>query len=86
MIPTILELIAVVNLIMGDSSQLTSEMWIQLVVVSICVGFNEEMINRGQLIVGLRSRYGEKGVWIISTAMFACFIYQIYFLELVCLA
>lgn len=72
-IPAITGLIAVVNLILGNSSRLTSEMWIMLVVGSICVGFNEEMINRGQLIVGLRSRYGERGVWLISTAMFAVF-------------
>ncbi|PIF43780.1 CAAX prenyl protease-like protein [Chryseobacterium sp. 52] len=72
-IPAIIVLISIVNLITGDCSRLTPEMWLMLVVGSLCVGFNEEMINRGQLIVALRSKYGEKGVWLISTAMFAVF-------------
>jgi len=72
-IPIIFALIAVGNLIFGDCSRLTPGMWLILVIGSVCVGFNEEMINRGQLIVALRSKYGEKGVWLISTSMFALF-------------
>jgi membrane protease YdiL (CAAX protease family) len=72
-IPVITALTAIVNLLTGDCSRLTPGMWLMLIVGSFCVGFNEEMINRGTLIVALRSKYGEKGVWLISTAMFAVF-------------
>ncbi len=72
-IPALIAIISVINLIMGDCSRLTPEMWMMLMIGSLCIGFNEEMINRGQLIVALRSKYGEKGVWLISTTMFAVF-------------
>ena len=35
------------------------------------VGFGEEMITRGSMIVGLRSRFGEGRVWLISTLLFS---------------
>jgi membrane protease YdiL (CAAX protease family) len=35
------------------------------------VGFGEEMITRGSMIVGLRSRFGETRVWLISTLLFS---------------
>ncbi len=72
-IPGLITVIAVVNLVIGDYSRLTPPMWLMLIVGNLCVGFNEEMINRGQLIIALRSRFGEKKVWLISTAMFAVF-------------
>ncbi len=38
---------------------------------AIGVGFGEEMINRGTLLVGLRTRYTEGKVWLFSTLAFA---------------
>ena len=35
------------------------------------VGFGEEMITRGTLLVGLRSKYGEWHVWLYSSLFFA---------------
>jgi membrane protease YdiL (CAAX protease family) len=35
------------------------------------VGFGEEMITRGSMIAGLRSRFGEGQVWLISTLLFS---------------
>ncbi|MEK3916108.1 CPBP family intramembrane glutamic endopeptidase [Paenibacillus sp. FSL H7-0331] len=72
-LPTIMMVIAIVNMLTGDFTRVTPLMWLYLIIGSILVGFNEEMINRGQLIVALRSRFGETGVWLLSTAMFAVF-------------
>jgi membrane protease YdiL (CAAX protease family) len=38
---------------------------------AIGVGFGEEMINRGTLLVGLRTKYSEGKVWFFSTFAFA---------------
>ena len=67
--PGALALLAVVGLF-GDTSRVTPLMWVFLVVGSLLVGFNEELVTRGQLIVALRSRFGELGVWFFSTLLF----------------
>ncbi|WP_413377920.1 CPBP family intramembrane glutamic endopeptidase [Paenibacillus taichungensis] len=72
-LPIIMMVIAIVNMLTGDFTRVTPLMWVYLIFGSIMVGFNEEMINRGQLMVALRSRFGETGVWLLSTAMFAVF-------------
>ncbi len=38
---------------------------------AVGVGFGEEMITRGSMIVGLRSRFSEGKVWLISTLLFS---------------
>lgn len=38
---------------------------------AVGVGFGEEMITRGTLLVGLRTKYTETKVWLISTLAFA---------------
>jgi len=70
-LPGVMAVVAVVNLLLGDYSSTTGTMWVYLVVGSLLVGFNEELVTRGQLIVALRSRYGEPGVWFFSTLLFA---------------
>lgn len=70
-LPGLLALAAIGNLLVGDTSQVTAGMWVLLAVGSLMVGFNEELVTRGQLIVALRSRVGERGVWFFSTLLFA---------------
>ncbi|MFD4961095.1 CPBP family intramembrane glutamic endopeptidase [Microbacterium sp. NPDC058389] len=70
-LPGLLAAAAVANLIFGDTSHLTGGMWVLLTIGSLLVGFNEELVTRGQLIVALRSRFGERGVWFFSTLLFA---------------
>lgn len=72
-LPIVMAAIAVANLVIGDFTRVTPLMWVYLIVGSMLVGFNEELINRGQLIVALRSRFGETGVWLLSSGMFAIF-------------
>ena len=69
--PGIMGLVAAINLFLGNYSSTTTTMWLYLVLGSLLVGFNEELVTRGQLIVSLRSRYGELGVWFFSTLLFA---------------
>lgn len=70
-LPAVMASVAIVNFIFGDHSTVTPTMWLYLVVGSVLVGFNEEVIARGQLLVALRSRFGETGVWFISTLLFS---------------
>jgi len=69
-LPGALAIAAIIGLITGDTSRLTPTMWLLLTAGSLLVGFNEEMMTRGQLIVALRSRFGELGVWFFSTLLF----------------
>lgn len=71
LLPAVMAFVAIVNIIFGDQSAVTPTMWLYLVVGSLLVGFNEEVIARGQLLVALRSRFGETGVWFISTLLFS---------------
>lgn len=70
-LPGLMALAAILSLVFGDLSRVTSTMWLYLVIGSVLVGFNEEVIARGQLFVALRSRFGETGVWFVSTLMFS---------------
>ncbi|UFU03309.1 CPBP family intramembrane metalloprotease [Ruania suaedae] len=70
-VPVIMAAVAVGNLAFGEFSRVTGLMWILLVLGSVLVGFNEEVIARGQLFVVLRSRFGEVGVWLLSTLLFS---------------
>ncbi|MFD2024462.1 CPBP family intramembrane glutamic endopeptidase [Promicromonospora aerolata] len=69
--PAIMAAVAILNLVFGEFSRVTMTMWILLIIGSILVGFNEEVVARGQLFVALRSRFGEVGVWFLSTALFS---------------
>lgn len=70
-VPAVMAVVAIGNMVLGDYTTVTPTMWIFLIIGSLLVGFNEEIVNRGQLIVALRSRFGETGVWLLSTTMFA---------------
>lgn len=79
-VPVLTAVVAFGNMLFGDYTTVTSQMWVYLIGGCLVVGFNEEMVNRGTLIVALRSRFGEHAVWLISTIMFAVFhLPNIYF-------
>jgi membrane protease YdiL (CAAX protease family) len=68
--PILYGVFAIVNLAGKDLSEVTPLMWLLLVLGSLLVGFNEEVVTRGILVVGLRGRYGEAMVWFLSTLLF----------------
>lgn len=70
-VPALMAFAAILNLVLGEFSRVTATMWVLLVLGSVLVGFNEEVIARGQLLTALRSRFGETGVWFFSTLFFS---------------
>ncbi len=53
------------------SGQLSAELLLWSSLGAVGVGFGEEMITRGSMIFGLRSRFDETRVWLISTLLFS---------------
>ena len=51
--------------------RLSPELLLWSTLGAVGVGFGEEMITRGSMIVGLRSRFPETRVWLISTVLFS---------------
>lgn len=54
-----------------EFSKLSSELLLWSTLGALGVGFGEEMITRGSMIVGLRSHFSEVRVWLISTLLFS---------------
>ena len=54
-----------------DLDKLSPDLLLWSVLGAVGVGFGEEMITRGSMIVGLRSRFPEVKVWLISTLLFS---------------
>jgi len=79
-LPIIMMIVAIVNMLIADFTHITPLMWLYLIISCILVGLNEETIHRGQLIVALRSRFGETGVWLLSTLLFSAFHLPNFFL------
>lgn len=51
--------------------KLSTELLLWSSLGAVGVGFGEEMITRGSMIVGLRSRFSEGRVWLICTLLFS---------------
>lgn len=54
-----------------DVDKLSPELLLWSTLGAVGVGFGEEMISRGGLLVGLRSRFPETQVWLFSTLAFS---------------
>lgn len=67
----ILVALSAVMLLAGTDWGAYSGAFLAASLVLCLVGFTEEVVNRGLLIVALRSRLGEGWVWFLSTALFA---------------
>ncbi|MCP9793267.1 CPBP family intramembrane metalloprotease [Vulcanococcus limneticus Candia 3F8] len=63
--------IIAMNFLAATSKQPRFELLSWSMLGAVGVGFGEEMITRGSMIVGLRSRFSEGKVWLISTLLFS---------------
>lgn len=53
------------------AGKVSAELWMWSMLGAAGVGFGEEMITRGSMVVGLRSRFSETQVWLIGTLLFS---------------
>ncbi|RLP79801.1 CPBP family intramembrane metalloprotease [Mycetocola lacteus] len=72
-LPIMATVIAAANMVTGDFSTVSPTMFLLVGIGCLMVGFSEETVNRGQLVVAFRTRFGETGVWLLTSLMFAVF-------------
>lgn len=70
-LPAVMAAIILNNFIGMPSGRLSAELLLWSALGAVGVGFGEEMITRGSMIAGLRSRFSEGRVWLISTLLFS---------------
>jgi membrane protease YdiL (CAAX protease family) len=70
-LPIVMAAIILNNFLGIPASKLSAELLLWSSLGAIGVGFGEEMITRGSMVVALRSRFAESRVWLISTLLFS---------------
>jgi membrane protease YdiL (CAAX protease family) len=70
-LPVVMAAIILNNFTGIPAGKLSAELFLWSSLGAVGVGFGEEMITRGSMIVGLRSRFNEGHVWLISTLLFS---------------
>lgn len=70
-LPGVMAIIILDNFIGMTYGKLSPELLLWSTLGAVGVGFGEEMITRGSMIVGLRSRFSEGKVWLLSSLLFA---------------
>jgi membrane protease YdiL (CAAX protease family) len=79
-LPVVMAAIILNNFLGMPSGKLSAELLLWSSLGAIGVGFGEEMITRGSMIVGLRSQFSEGWVWFICTLLFsALHVPNVYF-------
>ncbi|MGO2750427.1 MAG: lysostaphin resistance A-like protein [Pseudoclavibacter sp.] len=68
--PILMVVALIINIVSTDWGAFDGALIAALFVI-VLVGFTEELTTRGLLLTGLRSRFNEVWVWLISTALFA---------------
>lgn len=70
-LPTAVAAVILYNFAGISPDKLSAELLLWASLGAVGVGLGEEMITRGSLVVGLRSRFTEGQVWLISSALFS---------------
>lgn len=73
LIPALFAVPIVANLVDSPWGDWDANIVILLLVGMLMVGFAEEIVFRGYVLLGARSRYTEVGAWLLSSALFAAF-------------
>lgn len=68
--PILMFILILISFTNTNWDKVTAELLLWSMLGAIGVGFGEEMITRGSLLVGLRSKFSEINVWLISTLFF----------------
>ena len=68
--PAFMGIVGISSFAIMKTTNVTGELVMWSVLGGIGVGFGEEVITRGTMIVGLRSRFTEGKVWLYSTLLF----------------
>ena len=69
--PILMALIAISSFALMNGDGATKELVMWSILGGIGVGFGEEMITRGGLLVGFRTKYTEEKVWLYTTLFFS---------------
>ncbi|MEQ1518230.1 MAG: CPBP family intramembrane glutamic endopeptidase, partial [Usitatibacteraceae bacterium] len=70
-LPVVMAGIILNNFLGMPSGKLSAELLLWSSLGAVGVGFGDEMVTRGSMIVGLRSRFSEVQVWLFSTLLFS---------------
>lgn len=70
-LPVVMAAIILVNFAGVATDKLSPDLLLWSLCGAVGVGFGEEMITRGSMVVALRSRFSEGRVWLISTTLFS---------------
>lgn len=69
--PALMALVVLIALSVGvEWGRVDIAYFVPLLVLGILVGFNEELLTRGLLLVGLRASLREPWVWFVTSALF----------------
>lgn len=70
-LPAVVAAIVLARFLGLQRGKLSFELLVWSTLGAVGVGFGEEMITRGSMVVGLRSRFPEARVWLFSTLLFS---------------
>jgi membrane protease YdiL (CAAX protease family) len=73
LIPAFFVLAIVVTLIVAPWQDWSAGLVVLILLGTMMVGFAEEIVFRGYLLVGARARYSEVGAWFVTSALFGLF-------------
>jgi uncharacterized protein len=73
LIPALFVMAIVVTLIVAPWGDWSAGLVLLILLGTMMVGFAEEIVFRGYLLVGARARFSEAGAWFVTSALFGLF-------------